>query len=103
MVFTRSTTSKSSSTQAQPVKPDTKKRANKDVLVDVKKKRAIEGKFRNGAPLNQIIEEEITLTNQNAQSVKFSELLKTNVVIFLYPRANTPGCTKQACGKYGTH
>ncbi|KAK9670854.1 hypothetical protein K7432_017354 [Basidiobolus ranarum] len=33
------------------------------------------------------------------EEVKLQELVKSNgLVIFFYPRANTPGCTMQACG-----
>nr|CCA20127.1 AhpC/TSA family Redoxin putative [Albugo laibachii Nc14] len=99
MVFTRSTTpKKSASAQAQPIKPDTKKRASTSVSSPLAKKRATEEKFRSGVSLKQIIDEGITLTNQNDEPINLSEVCKNNVVIFLYPRANTPGCTKQACG-----
>jgi peroxiredoxin Q/BCP len=36
-----------------------------------------------------------SLKNQNDSIVKE---LEGKVVIFMYPKANTPGCTKQACG-----
>ena len=40
---------------------------------------------------------EFTLENDKTATLK--ELTKSKgVVIFMYPRANTPGCTKQACG-----
>lgn len=36
--------------------------------------------------------------NQDGATVDFSELYKKGpVVVFFYPKANTPGCTKQAC------
>jgi peroxiredoxin Q/BCP len=38
---------------------------------------------------------EFTLKNQNDTIVNE---LKGKVVVFMYPKANTPGCTKQACG-----
>jgi peroxiredoxin Q/BCP len=32
-------------------------------------------------------------------STAFQEVLKTKgIILFFYPRANTPGCTTQACG-----
>ena len=42
---------------------------------------------------------EFTLANQDNKPVSLSDFRGThNVVIFFYPRAMTPGCTKQACG-----
>lgn len=38
------------------------------------------------------------LTNQDGESVKLSDLRGKKVLLFAYPKANTPGCTKQACG-----
>ena len=40
-----------------------------------------------------------TLHNQNNEKVKLSSFIgKSNVVIYFYPKASTPGCTTQACG-----
>ncbi|EPY53118.1 thioredoxin peroxidase [Schizosaccharomyces cryophilus OY26] len=42
---------------------------------------------------------DLTLLNQDEVPVKLSELVKSRgLVIFAYPRASTPGCTKQGCG-----
>ena len=39
------------------------------------------------------------LPDQNGNSVKLSDLLGgQTLVLFFYPRADTPGCTTQACG-----
>jgi thioredoxin-dependent peroxiredoxin len=38
------------------------------------------------------------LSDQNGNSVKLSDLEGQTVVLFFYPRADTPGCTTQACG-----
>jgi peroxiredoxin Q/BCP len=41
----------------------------------------------------------ITLQNEDGEDVDVSTLAgERGVVIFLYPRADTPGCTNQACG-----
>ena len=32
------------------------------------------------------------------QSIKLSDYRGKNVVLYFYPRADTPGCTKEACG-----
>ncbi|BEJ10685.1 hypothetical protein CspHIS471_0101070 [Cutaneotrichosporon sp. HIS471] len=41
----------------------------------------------------------ITLQNEDGEDVDVSTLTgERGVVIFLYPRADTPGCTNQACG-----
>src|ERR1051325_2073728 len=39
-----------------------------------------------------------TLPDQNGEKVKLSELKGQTVVLYFYPRADTPGCTTQACG-----
>jgi thioredoxin-dependent peroxiredoxin len=39
-----------------------------------------------------------TLSDQNGEKVKLSDLKGQTVVIYFYPRADTPGCTTQACG-----
>ena len=38
------------------------------------------------------------LPNQDGDVVKLSDLRGKKVLLFAYPKANTPGCTKQACG-----
>ena len=35
--------------------------------------------------------------NQNNESVKLSNFIGEKVVLYFYPRDNTPGCTAQAC------
>jgi peroxiredoxin Q/BCP len=39
-----------------------------------------------------------TLPDQNGEMVKLSDLKGETVVLYFYPRADTPGCTTQACG-----
>ncbi len=39
-----------------------------------------------------------TLPDQNGEQVKLSDLKGETVVLYFYPRADTPGCTAQACG-----
>ncbi|HEY5815763.1 MAG TPA: thioredoxin-dependent thiol peroxidase [Solirubrobacterales bacterium] len=39
-----------------------------------------------------------TLPDQNGDPVKLSDLKGETVVLYFYPRADTPGCTIQACG-----
>jgi peroxiredoxin Q/BCP len=38
------------------------------------------------------------LANQDGEQVKLSGLRGKNVVLYFYPKADTPGCTVQACG-----
>jgi peroxiredoxin Q/BCP len=38
------------------------------------------------------------LPDQNGDPVKLSDLKGRTVVLYFYPRADTPGCTTQACG-----
>lgn len=41
---------------------------------------------------------DFTLPDQNGDPVKLSDLKGQTVVLYFYPRADTPGCTTQACG-----
>ena len=38
-----------------------------------------------------------TLTDQRGKKVKLSDLKGKKVVVYFYPKADTPGCTTQAC------
>ena len=38
------------------------------------------------------------LTSDGGETVRLSDLRGTPVVLYFYPRDDTPGCTKQACG-----
>jgi thioredoxin-dependent peroxiredoxin len=38
------------------------------------------------------------LLDQDGKPVKLSDHVGETVVLYFYPRANTPGCTTQACG-----
>ena len=40
---------------------------------------------------------DFTLLDQNENSVSLSDFLGKKVVLYFYPRDNTPGCTRQAC------
>jgi peroxiredoxin Q/BCP len=42
--------------------------------------------------------EDFTLDNQDGESVSLSQFAAHPVVLFFYPRADTPGCTIEACG-----
>jgi thioredoxin-dependent peroxiredoxin len=39
-----------------------------------------------------------TLSDQDGNEVKLSSLRGRKVVLYFYPKADTPGCTSQACG-----
>ena len=41
--------------------------------------------------------EDFTLLDQHGAEVRWSDLRGKPVVVFFYPRANTPGCTREAC------
>jgi peroxiredoxin Q/BCP len=41
---------------------------------------------------------DFTLPDQNGEEVTLSDLRGETVVLYFYPRADTPGCTTQACG-----
>lgn len=40
---------------------------------------------------------DFTLLDKNGNSVSLSQFLGKKVVLYFYPKDNTPGCTKQAC------
>lgn len=42
--------------------------------------------------------EDFTLQNQDGREVHLSDYRSTPVVLFFYPRADTPGCTIESCG-----
>jgi peroxiredoxin Q/BCP len=39
-----------------------------------------------------------TLPNQDGDEVSLSDFAGRTLVLYFYPKANTPGCTTQACG-----
>ena len=41
---------------------------------------------------------DFTLPDQDGREVKLSDFHGTPVVVYFYPKADTPGCTTQACG-----
>ncbi|HXS46659.1 MAG TPA: redoxin domain-containing protein, partial [Solirubrobacterales bacterium] len=40
---------------------------------------------------------DFTLPDQDGEELTLSELRGESVVLYFYPRADTPGCTAQAC------
>ena len=40
---------------------------------------------------------DFTLTDKDGQNVTLSQLRGKKVVVYFYPKDNTPGCTRQAC------
>lgn len=49
--------------------------------------------LRVGAPAPQF-----SLLNQSSEAVSLSSHLGHKVLVYFYPKADTPGCTKQSCG-----
>jgi peroxiredoxin Q/BCP len=43
------------------------------------------------------------LSNQDGEPVRLSDLRGQRVVLYFYPKADTPGCTAQACGVRDHH
>ena len=41
---------------------------------------------------------QFTLEDENGNQVALKNLSGKHVILFFYPRDNTPGCTKEACG-----
>ena len=46
---------------------------------------------------------DFTLTDQNGKSISLSDFAGTRVVLYFYPKDNTPGCTRQACAFAGSY
>lgn len=40
---------------------------------------------------------EFSLLNQEGAEIRLSDFLGKKVILYFYPRDNTPGCTRQAC------
>ena len=40
---------------------------------------------------------DFALMNQNGEEVKLSDFYGKRIVLYFYPKDNTPGCTRQAC------
>ena len=56
-----------------------------------------------GAPTGGVVEEgrpapDFTLTSDSGEAVTLSSFRGAPVVLYFYPRDDTPGCTAQACG-----
>jgi peroxiredoxin Q/BCP len=53
-----------------------------------------------GEPVPQVGDKapEFDLLDQEGESVKLSDFVGQTVVLYFYPKADTPGCTTQACG-----
>ena len=46
---------------------------------------------------------QFTLTDANGNTVSLSDFLGKKVVLYFYPKDNTPGCTRQACSFAGAY
>ena len=46
---------------------------------------------------------DFTLQDQNGHGVSLPDFLGQRVVLYFYPKDNTPGCTRQACAFAGTY
>ena len=44
-----------------------------------------------------------TLKNKDGRNISLSDFLGKKVVLYLYPKDNTPGCTRQACAFAGLY
>ena len=40
---------------------------------------------------------DFTLLDKNGESVRLSDFIGKKIVLYFYPKDNTPGCTRQAC------
>ncbi len=46
---------------------------------------------------------DFAMPDQNGRTVRLSELRGKTVVLYFYPKDNTPGCTKEACSFRDSH
>ena len=46
---------------------------------------------------------DFTLPDKDGNSISLSDFLGKKVVLYFYPRDNTPGCTRQACAFAGAY
>ena len=46
---------------------------------------------------------DFTLNDQHGNAVSLSDLIGKKVVLYFYPKDNTPGCTRQACAFAGAY
>ena len=46
---------------------------------------------------------DFTLTDKDGKQVSLSDFLGKKVVLYFYPKDNTPGCTRQACAFAGAY
>ena len=46
---------------------------------------------------------EFTLNDKDGKAVSLSDFLGKKVVLYFYPKDNTPGCTRQACAFAGAY
>ena len=46
---------------------------------------------------------QFTLTDKDGKLVSLSDFLGKKVVLYFYPKDNTPGCTRQACAFAATY
>jgi peroxiredoxin Q/BCP len=44
-----------------------------------------------------------TLKDKNGNDVRLSDFIGKRIVLFFYPKDNTPGCTRQACAFAGAY
>ena len=46
---------------------------------------------------------DFTLNDKDGKQISLSDYLGKKVVLYFYPRDNTPGCTKEACAFAGAY
>ena len=46
---------------------------------------------------------DFTLSDKDGKQVSLSDFLGKKIVLYFYPKDNTPGCTRQACAFAGTY
>lgn len=88
-VDSSSSSSKSAATKLQPVVKKAKTAAAAPAAADAAPKLTVGDKLPD-----------VTLQNEAGDDVNLSQLAQDGapIIIFAYPKASTPGCTKQACG-----
>ena len=53
--------------------------------------------FAHGLETGQSLPADLSAKNQDDKVIRFADLKGQNILIFFYPKDDTPGCTKEAC------
>ncbi len=94
----KSTAKKAATKKAVAKKTTTTKTVAKRTAAKRAPAKAPASKAKGGALLEGAKAPAFSLLDQNAKKVSLSSLSGRKVLVYFYPKADTPGCTAQSCG-----